>query len=88
MASLPVFSLPQFLPEWFGLLYRGFDMPKANLGLASTEKLFRELICRLAIVPVQTSITHLKATERGLILAEMLGGLDSMEREYRTVDSS
>lgn len=63
-------------------------MPKANLGEASTEELFRELICRLAIVPIQMSNAHLKGTERGLILAEMLGSLDSMEREYRTVDSS
>lgn len=62
---------------------------QASLGLASTEDLFRELICRLAIVPRQeglTPVTHLVGTERGLILAEMLGSLNTLEREYRTVD--
>lgn len=61
------------------------DTPAANMGYATTEELFRELICRLAIVPVGHDVTRLKATQRGLILAELLGGLDAEEREYRTV---
>ncbi len=60
----------------------------ANLGMATTEDLFRELITRLAIVPVGTPtiLGNIISTKRGLILAEMLGSLDTMEREYRTVN--
>jgi hypothetical protein len=54
----------------------------ANLGLATTEQLFRELIVRLTIV----SASQTKAVERGLALAEMLGGLTAPEREYRTAE--
>ena len=49
-----------------------------QLGLASTEQLLRELITRFTpgIIGVQ----------RAIVLAEMLGGLDAADREYRTVD--
>lgn len=53
------------------------------LGLASTEDLFREIIARFTI----TSRGPF-ATERALVLAEMLGGLSANEREYRTVEWS
>lgn len=58
---------------------------KANLGLATTEELFRELICRLKLNTIGTH-TALLDTERVLILAELLGGLSAPEREYKTVD--
>lgn len=44
------------------------------LGLATTEVLFRELISRL------------RESGRAIDLAEMLGGLSAVEREYRPVD--
>jgi hypothetical protein len=54
----------------------------ANLGLASTEELFREIIVRF------TMINSYPATERAVVLAEMLGRLDAETREYRTAGSS
>ena len=59
------------------------------LGLATTEQMFRELICRFKMeqfVPGVTSTTLAADFDRALILAEMLGGLSAPEREYRTVD--
>jgi hypothetical protein len=55
-----------------------------NLGLASTESLFREIISRLRITgdPMLT----LRNIDKVLVLAELLGSLEPMEREYRTVD--
>lgn len=60
----------------------------AQLGLASTEDMFRELICRFKmaqygpLINVETA----QAVDRALVLAEMLGSLDAPTREYRTVD--
>ena len=64
----------------------------ANLGLASTEQLFRELICRFEMTqyeqqPGVLSVEAPAAVRRALVLAEMLGGLDAPTREYRTVDA-
>lgn len=47
------------------------------LGLATTEELFRELIARFS--------TQLMI-DKALKLAEMLGELYAIDREYRTVD--
>jgi len=64
------------------------DQPgEPSLGLATTEELFRELICRLKLNTLGTH-TNLLDIERALTLAEMLGGLSAPEREYRTVDGS
>jgi len=63
---------------------RDLSTLEPRLGLASTEELFRELICRLTVVP-EASVTTVTAVKRGLILAEMLGSLSTGEREYRTV---
>jgi hypothetical protein len=56
------------------------------LGLATTEYLLRELICRLGSPMCGTPIEvgWYKAIERVRILAELLGGLDATEREYWT----
>ncbi len=59
----------------------------ANLGLASTEEMFRELISRFTVHHPHSSETQHASTNRALVLAEMLGGLDAITREYRTVDS-
>jgi hypothetical protein len=50
------------------------------LGLASSEQLIRELIARWTIPATYSG------TQRALMLAEILGGLDPADREYRTVD--
>ena len=50
----------------------------ANLGLATTEEIFRELIARF-----QNSAW---TVPDALKLAEMLGGLQAQDRDYRTVD--
>ena len=60
---------------------------KAMLGFATTEELFRELIVRFTIHCAPAEITQMLCTERALILAEMLGGLNATEKEYRTVNS-
>jgi hypothetical protein len=57
---------------------------KANLGLASTEEMMRELICRFRVNVVCSA--HPVDVDRALVLAEMLGGMDVDVREYRTVD--
>lgn len=56
------------------------------LGLATTEELIRELICRNTVSYPFDQPGQFAATRRALILAEMLGGLGAPEREYRTVD--
>ena len=59
------------------------------LGLATTEEIMRELICRfemIQFVPGSTE-THTAGVHRALVLAEMLGGLDAPTREYRTAGS-
>lgn len=57
-----------------------------QLGLATTEELFREVIARLTINDY-SAVQHQLDVDRALVLAEMLGGLCAVEREYRTVDS-
>jgi hypothetical protein len=59
---------------------------KASLGLASTEELFRELICRFTVA-LPNDIRQARMVNRGLILAEMLGGLDEVDKEYRTINN-
>lgn len=56
---------------------------KPNLGCATTEELMRELIARFSTGAVALAAPHV---EQAVALAEMLGGLDSMTKEYRTVD--
>jgi hypothetical protein len=51
------------------------------LGLATTEELFREIIARF-----MTGARGALGPERAVILAEMLGGLSAVEREYRTAE--
>lgn len=50
-----------------------------NLGCATTEELFRELIARCGS-------QNVLAFTRAIVLAEMLGSLDAQERDYRTID--
>ena len=72
-------EVPEFIPKQ--------DRPAdARLGLATTEELFRELICRFKMdLYVQGSTeTHHASVERAIVLAEMLGGIDAPTREYRT----
>ena len=59
---------------------------EALLGLASNEDLFRELICRFKLAGAMSNVSSLMNVERAVALAEMLGGMDAGEREYRTVD--
>ena len=54
---------------------------EANLGLATTEDLLRELISRFT-APNPT----FSGIRRALVLAEMLGTLSANESEYRPVD--
>ena len=58
----------------------------ANLGLATTEELFRELIAR-AKTNLFGNVGDARAVDRAVALAEMLGGLSASDREYRTVDA-
>jgi hypothetical protein len=60
---------------------------EAKLGLATTEELFRELIARFTVHYPNTHIESLLMINRALELSEMLGGLKSVDKEYRTVDS-
>jgi len=63
------------------------------LGLATTEELFREIIARFTTTGLNnpevlfhvTGMTHLNVN-RALILAEMLGGLSALDREYRPAE--
>jgi hypothetical protein len=63
------------------------------LGLATTEELFREIIARFtttglsdtSVIFHATGTTHLNVN-RALLLAEMLGGLNALDREYRTAE--
>jgi hypothetical protein len=59
------------------------DMPL--LGLATTEQLMRELITRF-VVNCFGNVETLTSIDRALKLAEMLGGMNSFDRDYRTVD--
>jgi hypothetical protein len=59
------------------------DMPL--LGLATTEQLMRELITRF-VVNCFGNVETLTSIDRALKLAEMLGGMNSFDRDYRTVE--
>jgi hypothetical protein len=59
---------------------------KANLGLATTEKLIRELITRFKLDAIESTVECSLNIDRALTLAILLGGLSSMQKEYRTVD--
>lgn len=61
--------------------FHRLDAEEASLGLASTEMLMRELICRCRMNAVSNF-------DNAVILAEMLGGMHATEREYRPVDES
>lgn len=57
----------------------------ANLGMATTEEMMRELIVRFKM-NMYGEHTKMLDFERALVLAEMLGSMSALEREYRTVD--
>jgi hypothetical protein len=59
---------------------------EANLGLATTEEMLRELICRFSGHRPHNPLGHREGINRCVTLAEMLGSLSTAEREYRTVD--
>jgi hypothetical protein len=59
----------------------------ANLGLATTEQLYRELIARDSHVAPHDTLGNWRRIRRVGALSETLGGLDVSEREYRTVES-
>lgn len=58
-----------------------------RLGLATTEEMLRELICRFRHVATNGhgDVYAGQSVDRAVQLAEMLGGLDAPTREYRTV---
>jgi hypothetical protein len=62
------------------------------LGLATTEELLREVIARFTTTMTQTEVVFHATGQtygnvaRALILAEMLGGLNALDREYRTAE--
>lgn len=56
----------------------------ARLGLATTEQMVRELISRFKHVSEANININI---DRALTLAEMLGGMGSAEREYKTVNN-
>jgi hypothetical protein len=58
---------------------------KANLGLATTETLLRELMTRFKINAVANQDVSLNIN-RALTLALLLGSLSELDKEYRTVD--
>lgn len=69
------------------------DGPSAEplLGLATTQQLMRELIVRFTMTQYVNQASGVRpdvarAVDRALVLAEMLGGMNGPEREYRTVD--
>ena len=64
------------------------EREQASLGLASNEDMLRELICRFKLDSLGGDVGVLPRVERALTLAEMLGSMDTVEREYRTVDAS
>jgi hypothetical protein len=68
--------------KWVGdglLAYLAKDGPL--LGLATTEELFREIIARFTVAGPEGG-----NWARTVILAEMLGGLSMVDREYRTAE--
>jgi hypothetical protein len=62
-------------------------MLEARLGCATNEDMLRELICRFKMEAMPGNISSLMNIERALTLAEMLGSMGALEREYRTVDA-
>ncbi len=59
---------------------------KPNLGLATTEEMFRELICRFSISYKHDDVGNSRNINRALVLSEMLGGMNATEKEYSTVN--
>ena len=59
---------------------------EAKLGLATTEELFRELIARFAVHFPHNAVGSIYMIKRACDLSEMLGGLSSVDREYKTVN--
>lgn len=55
-----------------------------NLGLATTEQLFREIIARFTIPHFRDETSALKVN-CALVLSEMLGSLSVFDKEYRTI---
>jgi hypothetical protein len=64
---------------------RPANTQEPHLGLATTEEMFREIIARFSNLP-SGSAEEWAGHRNALVLAEMLGGLGAVEREYRTVD--
>lgn len=58
---------------------------EANLGLATTEELFRELIARFTFDGTRGDITATLKINCAITLAEMLGALSVFDKEYKTV---
>jgi hypothetical protein len=61
---------------------------KANLGLATTEKLIRELITRFKMdaLNLNNNIDQIKYMDRAITMGILLGSMSPEDREYRTVD--
>jgi hypothetical protein len=57
----------------------------ANLGLATTEELLREVITRLEMSWTSTNLEGVANIRRALQLSEILGSMGAETREYRTV---
>lgn len=60
---------------------------QANLGLASTEEMFAELITRFRFQSEKMWPENSEMIDKAIELAKILGGLNREIAEYRTVDS-
>jgi hypothetical protein len=59
---------------------------KANLGLATSEQLIRELITRFKMDVLNNNIDQMKYMDWAITLGILLGNMGPADREYRTVD--
>lgn len=59
---------------------------RANLGLASSEQLIRELITRFKMDALNNNINQIKYMDRAITMGILLGSMSPEDREYRTVD--
>jgi hypothetical protein len=62
------------------------DEEKANLGLATNEKLIRELITRFKMDALNNNIDQIKYMDRAITMGILLGSMSPEDREYRSVD--
>lgn len=79
MADNPLEEVGKTL-ENFADIFEG-----ANLGMATTEELFRELIARFTISGSSNNVEARLYIECAVVLAEMLGTLSVFDKEYKTV---